>query len=182
MTKKKETLPAVQHFQPLAEMVQFKQKLLVRMEDSPIYSIANVTPEVAYEVMRDRRVKEWAKLDGFNQWLSNKNETREKVAGLLDLALDRARSILENPEAPASVQAGLIKTIIDLSAIKVTKEKDSSKAIDVMDEKQLEDFMKKAGYVRLTANAIDEKIPQIDVSPSNDTLIKDKLSEEELDE
>jgi hypothetical protein len=161
MTKKKTDNLDVVRFTPTPDMIVLKQKLLVRMEDSPIYSMAAITPEIAYEVTRDRRVKEWAKLPGFIDWLSNRSEIKEKVANLLDLALDRAARILsdDNPKA-MNVQVGLIKAIIDLSALKASKEKDQSKNIDLMSEEQFEAAVAKMGLVRPTKATVIEQIPE----------------------
>ena len=164
MTKKKKTENTnldIVRFTPTPDMVVLKQKLLVRMEDSPIYSMAIITPEIAYEVTRDRRVKEWAKIPGFIDWLSNRSEIKEKVAGLLDLALDRAAKILsdDNPKS-ANVQVGLIKAIIDLSALKAPKEKDTAKNIDLMSEEQFEAAVAKMGLVRPTKANVIEQIPE----------------------
>jgi len=150
-------------FQPTADMQNMKQKVLARMEDNPSHSLISITPELALELTKDKRIKEWLKIPGFGDWLCNKSEFKEKLTSLIDMAMEKAREILStNNERAYGAQVSLVKIMLEAGnkfpkQIKDSKEKDGM--IAAMDEKQLEDFLRKAGYVKLNAANIDKALP-----------------------
>ncbi len=148
MANKKDTY---RDFVPDSDMVKYKQKLLIRLEENPAFSLSHITAEVAGEVLPSPNLKIWLKQTGFIEWLSNRSEAREKVAGLIDLALDRARRLLEDDRTSPSVQLGLIKTIFDVAAVKSKKEegKDVTKQIEGMDKAAFDKFLASTGYIKL---------------------------------
>lgn len=103
----------------------------------------------------DKRITEWWSLEGFADWFSNKDEFRQRVEFLADLALDELYHLIRDPETQATAKVAAIRMIMDVGkkvAQKApTEESAVGEKIASMDKKQLEEYIKS----RLTKLSID---------------------------
>lgn len=94
----------------------------------------------------DRRISDWWDLDSFQDWFTNKDEFRQRVEFLADLALDHVESILYDEKAKAGEKIAAIKLIMEVGS-KMSKKSNKEEYLDekiaAMDKKQLEDYIKK---------------------------------------
>jgi hypothetical protein len=129
--------------------------------------MSDLTPELVMELTKDRRVKAWAKEDGFLEWLQNKNEFRQRLERLIDVGLDTAMDILTNPEEKGASKVNLLKILLEVgnrfpSKTQVVKFADSS--IDRMTPEQLDGFLARSGYIK----AAEPKLLLKEKEPENE--------------
>jgi hypothetical protein len=129
---------------------------------------------LAFELTQDSRLKKWATLPGFESWLSNRLEYREKLTSLIDKAMEKADEILSSKSERAyAAQVSLIKIMLEAGG-KMPKGKadaaaDPNVAVAAMSEEELDKLLKTAGYVKPTLANIEKRIPQtIDISSEKD--------------
>lgn len=145
-------------FQPTEAQVKVKSKMLGLIMDNPVYSIDDLTLEAAIDLTNDRKLEKWWNIDGFQNWFKNRNEFKQRNEHLLSLAQDALERILTSTNAKmAGAQVNAFKALIEVANKMPAKKgevKFSDESINRMDPLQLEDFMRKAGYVR-----VNEKKP-----------------------
>lgn len=108
-----------------------------------------ITLALALRITGDARLNRWWSLPGFQEWFSNKDEFRQRVEYLANLALDVAEEILLDRDAHPNARVNMTKLVIE-AANKLparTSAKDDSKYLDAkvatMSREQLEEFIKK---------------------------------------
>jgi len=162
MTKSKEAV-AVEKLQEIIEATTFvptevqakvKAKMLGLVMDNPIYSLEDLTLDGAIDLTKDKRLEKWWNLDGFQDWFKNKNEFKQKNEYLISLAQDAMERILTstNPKM-AGAQVNAFKALIEVADKLPAKKgelKYKDETINRMDPLQLEDFIRKAGYIKAT--------------------------------
>lgn len=124
----------------------------------------NVDLATAVKYAGDKRIAEWWSLEGFADWFANKDEFRQRVEFLADLALDELYHLIRDPDTQATAKVAAIRMIMDVGkkvAQKApTEESAVSEKIASMDKKQLEEYIKS----RLTQLSLDtdtqEEIPR----------------------
>lgn len=114
---------------------------------------------IATKYAGDKRITEWWQLEGFAEWFANKDEFRQRVEFLADLALDELYQLIRNPETQATAKVAAIRMIMDVGK-KVAQKSPSeesavSEKIASMDKKQLEEYIK-SRLTRLSIEAEDE--------------------------
>jgi hypothetical protein len=106
----------------------------------------------------DRRVSEWWYLDGFQAWFSNKDEFRQRVEFLADLALDELYLLIKSPNTAAPAKVAAIRMIMDVGqklAAKGPKEETAENKIGRMSKEELESFIR-AGVSKLLPDDSEE--------------------------
>lgn len=142
-------------FVPSTEMIAMKHILLARLEDNPLYAMADITPELAIRIARDKRIASWAKQPGFMDWLQNKSEYRERLTASLAKAMERADKILDSEDPKAyTAQVNILKLYIEAANKMPQKYKEkvyADASVQHLNPAQIDEFMKKAGYVKLNS-------------------------------
>ena len=141
-------------FAPTEVQHKVKAKMIGLIMDNPIYSIEDLTLEGAIDITKDHRLVKWWNIDGFQDWFKNKNEFKQRNEHLIALAQDALERILQstNPKM-AGAQVNAFKVLIEVANKMPAKKgevKFSDERVQQMDPLQLEEFMKKAGYIRIT--------------------------------
>ena len=139
-------------FSPTDAQRQVKAKLLGAISDNSIYSLEELTEGAAVELTRDRRIRSWWEQAGFQDWLKNKNEFRQRVEHITAKLLDAMERIAEstNPKM-ASAQVNAMKAFMEVGNKMPSKQKEityKDAAIANMDPLKLEEFLEKAGWTR----------------------------------
>lgn len=106
----------------------------------------NVDLTIATKYAGDRRVAEWWQLEGFADWFANRDEFRQRVEFLADLALDELYHLIRDPDTQATAKVAAIRMIMDVGKklAQKTPNEDESIAgkISEMNQKQLEEYIK----------------------------------------
>ena len=141
-------------FTPTEVQLKVKAKMLGLVMDNPIYSLDDLTLEGAIDLTKDRRIAKWWDIDGFQDWFKNKNEFKQRNEHLLSLAQDALERILQS-DSPrmASAQVNAFKALIEVANKLPAKKgelKYTDERINQLDPLQLEEFMRKAGYIRIS--------------------------------
>lgn len=106
----------------------------------------------------DNRLSRWWPLPGFREWFSNKDEYRQRLEYLANLALDTAEEILIDKKAHPSARANMVKLVIEaankMPPRQIAKELYIDEKIHRMDRTQLEEFVRK--NIKLVSAGSDE--------------------------
>jgi hypothetical protein len=91
----------------------------------------------------DRRMSDWWEEEGFQDWFGNKDEFRQRIELLADLALDELQKIIRDPASGGSARVSAIKLIMEASG-KISKKADSPSEdpLDNMSREELQKFIK----------------------------------------
>lgn len=111
----------------------------------------SVTLSAASKYCGDKRITEWWSISGFEAWFSNKDEFKQRVEFLADLALDQLYSLIKDPETGAASKVAAIRMIMDVGqkmAAKAPKEDSVETKIAKMSKSELEAFIR-AGVTKL---------------------------------
>jgi hypothetical protein len=140
-------------FVPSEAMGRTKAKLMALIADNPVFNIQDMSLDTAVAFTKERRLRQWWKQDGFQEWFKSSSEFKAEVEDLVMLSLKRLRSILNSDnEKMASAQLGAAKLLFE-AANKMPKvaPKDGKDALDKMDSEEMEAFIKRMGYVKIEA-------------------------------
>lgn len=115
---------------------------------------------IATKYAGDKRIGDWWQLEGFAEWFANKDEFRQRVEFLADLALDELYQLIRNPGTQATAKVAAIRMIMDVGkkvAQKAPNEESAAgEKIASMDKKQLEEYIKS----KLTRLSLDNEDDQ----------------------
>lgn len=118
---------------------------------------------IATKYAGDKRIGEWWQLEGFAEWFANKDEFRQRVEFLADLALDELYQLIRNPGTQATAKVAAIRMIMDvgkkISQKTPTEDSLVGEKIASMDKKQLEDYIK-SRLSKLSLENVEEDQPQ----------------------
>lgn len=128
--KKLESVLAEVIFVPSPPQRQVKAAFWAKLAESPVADAGNITLAVAQDLTNDTRLQKWWRVEGFQDWFTNKTEWKQRLAYLADLSLDTAESILTDPNAQASAKVRLIEILARLA----NKEPARSKEIKYLDK------------------------------------------------
>lgn len=134
-------------FIPTPPMRRVKAAYLAATAENPI---TNTDPslEAALQVTGETRLRQWWSTPGFRSWFSNRDEFRQRVEYLANLALDAIEDILLDGDANPAARNAAAKLMIE-AAGKLPKgagqEKFADEHIQGMDRRQLEQFLRKNG-------------------------------------
>ena len=95
----------------------------------------------------DNRLQRWWALPGFREWFANREEFRQRVEYLANLALDTAEEILLDKKANAAARANMVKLMVEVAnkmpPRQISKELYIDEKIQKMDRVQLEEYVKR---------------------------------------
>ena len=174
-------------FVPSDTQRQVKAKLLAAVQDNPVYSLEDLTEGGAVELTHDRRIRAWWEIEGFQDWLKNKNEFRQRVEHITAKLLDAMERIAASTDPKlATAQVNAMKAFMEVGNKMPSKQKEityKDAAIATMDPLRLEEFLNKNGWVRSTpqntlaidASFVDNDLKEVD--NDQQTEITDKGSD-----
>jgi hypothetical protein len=148
------TLTESLQFVPSEAMCKAKASLMAILSDNPVFNMQDMSLDTAISFTKERRLRQWWKQDGFVEWFKNGSEFKAEVEDLLMLSLKRLRTILNSDnDKMAGAQISAAKLLFE-SANKLPKgatPKDSKDALDKMNSTEMEEFIKRMGYVKIAA-------------------------------
>lgn len=90
-------------FLPTPEQRRVKAVLWTQLTDNPAYDPSRLSKELAVQLTGDHRVGKWWQHEaGFKDWLQNKDEFRQRLEYLTQLALDALESVLVDSDPKSS--------------------------------------------------------------------------------
>ena len=138
-------------FLPSPEHRRIKSAFWASIAENPILDPASdgVSLAAAQRITGDARLPRWWQLPGFKEWFANKDEFRQRVEYLANLALDVAEEVLLDRDAHPSARVNMTKLVIEV-ANKIpsrASQKDENKFLDAriaqMGREELEEFIRK---------------------------------------
>ncbi len=165
-------------YKPNAAQRRAKANFWTAWQDDPSVDIELLTKDDAIQLSGVKTVGSWWAQAGFKDWFLNKDDHRQRLEYLYDLALDRAEAILESDEPKmASAQVNVIKAVAELGAKFPTANQGVTgelgswlKAIGQMDAVQLRALFEKQGA---KAGLILEKGAPQELSAPEDEKVLD---------
>lgn len=163
-------------YMPSVEQRRVKSAYLAAVSDDPSVDPKEpVTLARALQVTGQTRLTHWWKLTGFKEWFNNKDEYRQRLEYLNQLALDKAEELLydDNPKT-ASARVSLIKTLMEAGGKMAAKQKEVKlldEVIQKMDRQQLEAYLKRS---KLLQEAPKEEAPAKDTPDTENAAESEK--------
>jgi len=104
-------------FTPSPDMRRAKAAFWHRFADtSTVLSSDKVTLASAQQIGADKRLAKWWTLPGFQEWFQNKEEFRERMEYLADIALDALEQVLTDPDANAGAKVASAKLVLEAAS------------------------------------------------------------------
>lgn len=132
-------------FSPTPDMRRAKAAFWSRFADAPTsLSSDPVTLASAQQIGADKRLSKWWSLPGFQEWFQNKEEFRERLEYLADIALDSLEQVLTDPDANASAKVASAKLVLEAASKMPKKIEDSpSTRLESLSRSELEDYVRR---------------------------------------
>lgn len=139
-------------FQPLPEHIRAKSNFWTYFgtgEGSPLPRDPNLA--TALQFSGDKRISQWWDIPGFQDWFLNRDEFRQRMEYLSNLALDQLEGILTSGVVASSDKLSAIKLIMQVAEKVPTNKAAETEGVDAMIAKmskvQLEEYIR--GSMRL---------------------------------
>lgn len=147
-------------FAPTPDMRRAKAAFWSRVADAPALDSGPVTLAAAQQIGADKRLAKWWTLPGFQEWFQNKEEFRERLEYLADIALDSLEQVLTDPDSNPSAKVASAKLVLE-AASKMPKKDPETPAtkLESMSRGELEDYVRK-NLKFLTADTPPAKVDQ----------------------
>lgn len=153
-------------FLPSPEQRKTKSAYWTLRADSPLNSDQITLPE-AQQVTGEGRLRKWWSLPGFPEWFANREEFRQRVEYLANLALDTAEEILLDRNINANARVQMAKLVIEAAnrmPQKYQKELYVDEKVSQMGKKELEEYIRRASLL-LTPTPPEVAVPDITPVP-----------------
>ena len=115
--------------------------------DNPIHAPETLTAEQLVQITGESRAKKYLKEPGFREWLLNKDEFRQRLEYIAQLALDRLESILTDDDEHSSAQVAAAKLIMEAASKMPRKQQAeivyADARIQEMPRKELEEYIRR---------------------------------------
>lgn len=134
---------------PTPEQRKAKSAFWARFSDNPVCEPEDITSALAIRFSGDGRVNKWWNHEGFRSWFQNRDEFRQRMEYLANLAMDRLEEILTISArvpgmAGAQIAAGkLIMEVARKTPSKTAAEKFLDESVSKMSKLELEEFIRK---------------------------------------
>ena len=131
---------------PNADQRRAKAAFWVRFSDNPLCDPADISLSIVNRLLTDSRMDRWWKIPGFPEWFKNREEFRERVENLIQLALDTLEGVMIDPGSQASAKVNAAKLLMEVGRKmppKSIREVYIDEKIGKMDRRELEDFIKR---------------------------------------
>jgi len=147
-------------FAPTPDMRRAKAAFWHRVADAPALDSGPVTLAAAQQFGTDKRLSKWWTLPGFAEWFQNKEEFRERLEYLADIALDSLEQVLTDPDSNPSAKVASAKLVLEAASKMPKKEADApASRLETMSRGELEDYVRK-NLKFLTADQAPAKVDQ----------------------
>lgn len=145
-------------FLPSPEQRKAKAAFWAAYTDNPVLDLETISSEEARRYAADTRVYKWWPIPGFRDWFLNKDEFRQRLEYLANIALDAAEEILLNPTAHPSARTNMAKLVIEAAGRmpnKFAKEpKFADEIISRMTRRELEEYIRRGQKLLGTATPL----------------------------
>lgn len=158
---KMEQVKDINVFSPAVEHRRAKSTFWSYFATSDELPPEDISLSIALKYSADRRVSQWWDLPGFQDWFSNKDEFRQRMEYLSNLALDRLEAILVDSKGQAASQVAAAKLIMEVSRkmpSKASEEQFVDEKIHLMDKKQLEEYISRGMRLLPSPEIVDAVI------------------------
>jgi hypothetical protein len=144
-------------FIPTPQMRRTKANYWATLAENPVYDRETTTLASALEVTRDTRLSKWWSVPGFTPWFTNREEFRQRLEYLANLALDTIEEVLLDSDANANARMRAVQLALEAAA-KMPGKSDNQKMLDdrvqKMGRAELEAFIRQhANLVGATPNS-----------------------------
>lgn len=132
-------------FTPTPDMRRVKAAFWTKVSDKmTLVDTSNITLTAAQQVEKDRRLAKWWSLPGFSEWFQNREEFRERLEYLADIALDTLEQVLVDPAANTSAKVSCAKLVLEAASKMPRKENESNPSkLESMSRIELEDYVRR---------------------------------------
>lgn len=131
-------------FTPTPDMRKAKASFWSRFAEAPALDGGPVTLAAAQQVATDKRLTKWWSIPGFQDWFQNKEEFKERLEYLADIALDSLESVLTDPDANPSAKVASAKLVLEAASKMPKKEADApASRLETMSRNELEDYVRR---------------------------------------
>lgn len=135
-------------FVPTPQMRKCKAAYLAATADNPMSD--NPSLELALQATGESRLRQWWSTPGFRSWFANREEFRQRVEYLANLALDAIEEILLDGDANATARNAAAKLMLE-AANKLPRgtgpERFADDQINQMSKQQLEQYLRRNGVL-----------------------------------
>lgn len=132
-------------FSPTPEMRRSKAAFWASLEGTPSGDLAeNMTLAAASSLGADKKLSRWWAIPGFSDWWQNKEEFKQRLEYLAQLALDSLEGILMDPDANVTAKVNSAKLVLE-AANKMPKkntEENVESKLASMSRNELEEYVK----------------------------------------
>ena len=132
-------------FAPTPDMRKVKAAFWTKVSDKiTLIDTSNITLTAAQQVEKDRRLAKWWSLPGFSDWFQNREEFKERLEYLADIALDTLEQVLIDPSANTSAKVSCAKLILEAASKMPKKDSDVAPSkLESMSRIELEDYVRR---------------------------------------
>lgn len=131
-------------FAPTPDMRRAKAAFWSRVADAPLFDGGPITLAAAQQIGADKRLSKWWTLPGFAEWFQNKEEFRERLEYLADIALDSLEHVLTDPDANPSAKVASAKLVLEAASKMPKKDLEApASRLETMSRGELEDYVRK---------------------------------------
>lgn len=134
-------------FLPNPEHRKAKAAFWALYSEAPLADTDRISCALAVQMSGDPRVTRWWSLPGFQEWFANKDEFRQRMEYLANLALDTAEEMLLDKKVHPSARANMVKLVIEAAnrmPNRFAKEQYTDERIGSMGRKELEAYVRRA--------------------------------------
>lgn len=143
---------------PTPEQRKAKSAFWLRFNDNPICDPQDISLAIVMRLVGDERLTRWWPVSGFKEWFRNREEFRERMEYLSQLAMDQLEEILAAPMAikgVANAKISAAKLIMEVARKMPPKTATAGEFLDAkvadMNKRQLEEFIGK--HIKLVSPA-----------------------------
>lgn len=146
-------------FSPTPEMRRAKAAFWASLEGTPTGDLAeSMTLAAATSMGADKKLSRWWAIPGFVDWWQNKEEFKQRVEYLAQLALDALEGVLNDPDANPTARVNSAKLVLEVANKMPRKnvEEDVGSRLAAMSRNELEEYVRSrmSSFVReLPANS-----------------------------
>lgn len=133
-------------FTPSMAQRKVKAAFWIIHNENPIISKDKINMAYIIQQVDDGRIRNWWGVPGFQDWFLNKEEVRQRIEYLFDVAMDQAEVMLLDQSTQPSAKVNLIKLLSELADKMPAKSKEIKfldASIEKMDAAQLDEYIKK---------------------------------------
>lgn len=172
-------------FSPTADMRRAKAAFWSNLSDHPLGDGDSLSLTAAKELGADPRLSKWWTLPGFQEWWQNKQEFKQRLEYLAQLALDSLEQVLGDPDSNATAKINAARLVMD-AANKMPKPSSSQDNLDQklasMSRAELESFVRSRVKYLTPPTEVDTVSSTVGVSTHDaETRIAGSSSEGDAD-